>query len=502
MRLSAPRSISSRPYWLLGLVILAAPLAVPYLGASLHAGPGIPATAPGATAGAAGLRAAAHPAVLLGDLVVTAANSPYLLQGGGKNGSTTVVQGNVTVQTGGTLELRNITLVQEQFIGETGTLAQRLSHLYTITDQGTMTLVHSSIVSYTAPLNPFPKLALNVSNGGQLLLNDSSLAFGGTIDVYGAGTNLTLTNGSSIVPNPAAAGMRTNETISNDSRYAATLWAGGGAHVGLFDSIYNGTYADNTSFTGTPGPTPPIVDPSDHALTNAAGGTWSNFALQTTDSENLTRAVLYRAISGGALSIAYTAGAPANSTNDAINFGGALAFGPVAFEAGSGVAQVPLAANAVGAINRQGFAAFLGALGAGGGGSVTLGKLDAAATVTVTSITLNVSPAWNYNLTFTGAGTTLTAVDSAIDLNWNLTPGTPVDMNTLPPTPWGSNKLLLQDGAIGYFANVSIPVAPSRASGNQSAILPDATSSAVLYRWFDAAVVGAANATVAGASAT
>src|SRR4029077_2164782 len=114
-----------------------------------------------------------------------------------------------------------------------------------------------------------------------------------------------------------------------------------------------------------------------------------------------------------------------------------------------------LGPSAINAINAGGFPAFLIAL-AGGGASVALGATNLPATVTVSSIQINVSVALDYNMTFAGAGTVLTAADTSFQLNWNLPPGPPVGPGRQPPTPWGSNKLFLSNGAAGYFANVSI----------------------------------------------
>lgn len=486
-----------RALWALGLVLLALPLGLPAAGVPIGHGAAAPAVLPFRIPT---LRAAnAMPAAAEGDLVVTAANSPYILQGGASNGGVSLIEGNITVEAGGVLELRTIVLIQEEFVGDEGTTAQRLDHLYTISDEGTIEMNDSILASYVSALNPYPKIDLNISNGGSLTLNESSLEFAGWVSVYGAGSRLTLQNHSAIEANPLAAGLVTNTSISNDTRYAPVLSAGGGAQVGFFDSRFNGTYADNVTAHGYPSPAVPIVDPTNHDLTNGAGATWNDFTLRSGDSENLTRAVLYRTITAATIAISYTSTVAANSDDATINFDGALPFGPVAFGAGGGTVAMNLPQDVVSGINNGSFPTFLSELDANGA-TVALGPLDAATSITVTGIALNVTPDWNYNLTFTGTGTTLTAVDSSFDINFNLTPGSPVANDVFPPTPWGSQKIILQDGATGYFANVSTTAAPERATFNSSAIQTEGTSSANFYRWLDLGVTNGVGAPVEGAN--
>jgi RNA polymerase subunit RPABC4/transcription elongation factor Spt4 len=494
------QSTLGRQLVLLGLAVLAIALALP-MGSMA---PGHPTT-PGQAAPSAPLALIHHdlPRVATqGDLVVNASNSPYIISGSPTGVGTFVEAGNVTVLAGGTLELRNVTFVLQQYIGDTGTMAERLSHLYTIADQGTIVLNHSTITSNVGPFNPYSKVYLNVSSGGQLRLNGSGLLFPGWISVYGAGSALELSNQSVIGPNPRQETVSgENQTIGNDSRWAPTLVAAAGAHVTLLNSSYAGTYRDNVSQFGMPGPAIPIADQTTHDLTGTTGSTWTNFALASADTENLTRAVLYRTIASATVTINYESAVNATSSVDALHFGGVYAFGPVSLASGGGSVTVPLPAGAITAINAATFPAFLVSI-CGGGAYIALGSLNLSATITVDSVSLNVSVALDYNMTIEGAGTVLTAIDSSLQLNWNLTPGTPVNAGRLPPSPWGSNKLLLLDGATGFFANLTIPSALPFAYWNQSAILPDATSTAVFYRWLDVTVLGAGAAPAAGAELT
>ena len=93
-----------------------------------------------------------------------------------------------------------------------------------------------------------------------------------------------------------------------------------------------------------------------------------------------------------------------------------------------------------------------------------------------------------FNITVSGAGSELSAVDSSIGVNW-------VPLN--PVSPWGSNKLLFTGGAVGYLANISTPAGYYPLVGfATSAIQPDAVSQAYLYRWAEFSVTGRAGAFV------
>ena len=498
---------SKAPNWahriaLLSLLVLAVLMVVPWTAnAPTRAAAPVGTAGPHAVPVAATARSihVAGPAATTGDLVVNAANSPYLIEGSPSGFGNYIQQGNVTVAAGGVLELQNVVFTLDQFLTETGTIAQRLSHLYTISDQGVVRMDHSALVGNVGPIDPYSQVFLNISAGGQLHANASDLFFAGAITVYGAGSELNLTNGSAIGPNPAQAHVQgENTSIANDSRYAPSLTAAAGAHVTFLNSTYTGTYAYNISQYGRPGPTTPIIDSHNHGITGTTGATWSAFNLATSDTENLTRAVLHRSVSRVQVMIDYTASTAATSSTDNLNFGAAYPFGPVSFEAPGGTAVALLSPAALSAINAVGFPQFLADLNSGTS-SIFLGSLNTSTTVTVSDIELNVTVPLEYNLTFSGAGTVFSAIDSSLDINWNLTPGTPVDLGRLVPAPWDSNKLLLSDGASAFLANVTIPHTISHSFWNESAVLPDATSTAVLYRWLAVNVLGAGSAPVKGA---
>lgn len=440
---------------------------------------------------------------LHGDLVVTAANSPYVISPAVAGVGVYYQAGNITVQTGGTLIVRNITIDFVQFVGSTGTAAGRLSHIYRVSVQGTASFSSSYVTTDTQVLNAYPKLFVNVTGGGQLLLSSTIFAFPGWINVAGAGSSF-WTNASSILPNPGVALQHENGSLKHDASYAPSLTISGGASATLGASQYLGSYRDNTTQNGMPGPVPATSSVT-QAVTSSTGATWSSFELPT-DSENLTRADLYPTIASGSVSFSYQAqvGATAPAGNS-FTYGSAYGLGSLTFRAGGGVLTASLSAGAVAAINAGGVAAFLQATGAFGGGSsisVVVGTTNQATPVNITQVAITLVPQLTYDIQVNGAGSRLTVADSAVDLNWNLTPGTPVPTGIPFPYPWGSNKIDLTNGAQGFFANVSVPTPRVGTFWNSSAIVPDPTSFAAFYRWAAVPIYSTGTIPIGGAQLT
>ena len=96
------------------------------------------------------------------------------------------------------------------------------------------------------------------------------------------------------------------------------------------------------------------------------------------------------------------------------------------------------------------------------------------------SAEISLLPSVDYNVMFSGVGSTLNSIDTSLGLNWNLLPANSTSQTH--PLPWGSNKLLLTDGAVAYLANDTV-LAPLPGVFSISAVLPDAASQAYFYRW-------------------
>src|SRR5208282_3003909 len=78
-----------------------------------------------------------------GDLLVTSGET-FVIQP--TPGTHTYYQGgNITVEHGGTLIVRNVTLSFVQFVSDTGTPMQRLSHIFRFIDNGTVNIYNSTV---------------------------------------------------------------------------------------------------------------------------------------------------------------------------------------------------------------------------------------------------------------------------------------------------------------------------------------------------------------------
>ncbi|MGI0133287.1 MAG: hypothetical protein ACREDK_09435, partial [Thermoplasmata archaeon] len=443
------------------------------------------------TVSAAGAAVPSPVASTHGDLIVNATNSPYILSPATTGAGTYFQQGNITVASGGTLLVQSETIDFIQFIGSTGSAANRLSHIYTLEVQGVLQVDNSTITTNASVLNAYAKLDVNVSAGGQATFQQSALLFPGWLSVYGTGSHLAIES-SNVSANPGVATVVENSTLQHDDLYGPTISVGGGGQAMLANSSLLQYFKDNTTAWGADSPT--ITSAAGQVASSTQSPTFSSWNLPA-DPENLSRASQYRTITGGNLTIVYSSAGASTASSSTFNFGGAFAMGTIGFGTGSGnVVTVELTPAIVSAINTQGVLALLAATGAYGGTSslsYNVGTTNSATAVNISSVTITLDAARQYNVVVSGAGSVLTAVDSVLDVNWNLTPGTPVSLGTPVPYAWGSNKILLENGASAFLANVSV-AGRSGTYWNQSIALPDASSHAYFYRWLDVPVVGAA----------
>ncbi len=445
--------------------------------------------------------AAAHPAVVThGDLVVGPANSPYVISPGSSTQQTYYQGGNVTVQAGGRLIIEQTKFVFVQYLGSTGSVAGRLSHIYSFTDQGTVWLESSVLTADLGLVNAYPKVTVNVSTPGQLYANSSSLAFAGSVTAYGIGAGIWL-NSTTITPNPSNSELPNGTAATNDSVYSPALSVLGGARMTLANSMETSTYADNWTLSGSVQPNP-LTDNSGGTISSTTSHTFA--ALGTPGNPSaLLQDTLYPQVRSGTIVIDYSASVDESSASgNSFVYTSNSNLGTISYPAAGSQTTVNLPASAIAQINAVGVPAFYAAAVAGGA-SITLGTTNAAPSVTISSVQIELLSAASFNFTANGAGSTLTVVDSSIDVNWY-----PVAPFPLPPTappgvlPWVSNKVELTNGASGYFANLTTQVAANPQNATDiSAVLPDASSEAYFYRWMEIPVLGAGSQPVAGGTA-
>ncbi len=423
-----------------------------------------------------------------GDLVVGSGQT-YVIQS--TPGVHTYYQGgNITVLSGGTLIVENITLSFVEYVGDNGTAEQRLSHIYYFDDGGTVTFSNATLTTDVELLNAYAKLNLTVT--GTLTATRTTFAFPGWFFVSGPSADATL-NDSTITSNPAVVGLVEPQIILSDTSYAPTLDVVGGAKLNLFGSEVENTYADNLLASGYPGPTPLIAYSPLPSLTSAG------LSIQPqgpSDPAALVQDWSYPSATAlvGNVTVQYAdTNGPGTATqsNDTtatlgVEYGGtAYPLGTVTFlnSTGLGYDTLLLTPALLSAITEGGLLQYLNFTGSFDttaqlfltftnvvGPAVTLDRLTFALGMS--------GPA--YNIVVSGAGSELSVVDSMVDLNWNTVGGGL--FTTAPPFPWSSNKLDFADGAVGYLANLTTGSAIPGVFST-SAILADPLSQVNFYRW-------------------
>ncbi len=434
------------------------------------------------------------PLVTHGDLVVlsgqtvtiqpTSSSQPYYQQG------------NITVESGGTLNVRNTTLSVVQFVSDVGSPIQRLSHIYTFVDQGQVTFYNSTLTTDANILNAYPKLNVTV-NGGVMTLDRSSFKFPGWLNVEGKSAVFTA-NQSSITNNSAVAALGAESSIAGDVDYAPAVSVTGGAQIVMVQSFYNNTYADNLTANGFPGPTIGFAPPPGGVATiGPTGYNIAEFNLYN-DSEALVRDWLNPAapIIGGAITLVYNTSANKISSTPTLTVNGNSFPFTYGFNFTQGfnlVDTIPLMSTAVSYLSTEGTLNFLNFTGNFGTGPsvLNLSFSAAAGPVNITTATLTLFPALNYNFVASGAGTSFVSADSAMDLTWALPPASSVQLST--PYPWYSNKVVLSGGAVGFFGNLSTYASYSGAYGQTSVVQTQGSSNATFYRWAALPITGKNN---------
>jgi RNA polymerase subunit RPABC4/transcription elongation factor Spt4 len=148
--------------------------------------------------------------------------------------------GNITVDAGGVLVVRDTTL---SFV--------QTPIAFTFTDQGTVQLYNSVVTTDVQLVGVSASAKLNLTVTGSLTAWDSTFAFPGTLFVSGGSAVVTL-NGSAVTRNPAIFTLSLTLAGEGDTMWAPTIQVVGGAHMNLFASQVEDVYADNWTTYGVP----------------------------------------------------------------------------------------------------------------------------------------------------------------------------------------------------------------------------------------------------------
>jgi RNA polymerase subunit RPABC4/transcription elongation factor Spt4 len=409
-------------------------------------------------------------------------------------GGTYFQEGNISVEAGGTLIVENTTISFVQYVTDGSTLAAQFSHLYRFLDAGNVEFINAGLTTDVNVLNFSAKLFVSVT--GTFSAWNSSFEFPGWIEVTGSGAVATF-NDSVIEGNPGVEQIFEKGSfsqpweITNDTMYAPTLNVTGGAELNLFGSQYENTYGNNLTSSGVPAAVPITAT---HLSVPAAGTTFpsSDFALPTgIPSSIVGESALYPSeASSVSVTVAFTTGT--GTADVGITYGGTTY--PVGTLNVAGASPQTLTVGAGSALAQ--------AMTASGAplylaGAVTFSDVTGGAAIAVSSLTVSMSPATEYNVTVWGAGSRLNTVDSSIDLNFE-----PSYLNaTTPFYPWDSNKLTVKDGAEAFLGNLTTPQ-NEPANYSTSAVLTDATGQVFTYRWAEFDISGRDAIDVAGAAVT
>jgi len=453
----------------------------------------VPATA-ASTGSARGLSSSlsAQAPLTHGDLLVEAGQT-YVIQPT-LAGPTYYQGGNITVEAGGTLDVENVTLSFVQYVANSGTAEQRLSHIYRFQDAGTVNFIGANLTTDVQVINAYAKLNFSVTGTADALR--SSFAFPGWIYINGPSAQLTL-NQSNITWNPAVQSLLEPLPIKGDTLWAPTISVVNGGNLTLLGSQIQNSYADNTQAYNFPRPTPLVFAVPSPGVTAGLGTT--EFQVNgPSDSANLTLDYLYPQAGAlnGYVDLTFSASSTANTTFDlGVSYGGTIysvATGLVVTGNLSATMTVPFSTALINAITAGGMLQYLNNTGDFGVSGVIAVTVDVtvgpALSVTGARFQLNTTGV-SYNDMVVGSE--FSAVDSQLDFNWNLyslAPGYAYSQQ--PPFPWFSNKLLFEDHAVGYLANITTPGNPLPDVFSASALLPDATSQVYLYRWAEFNLTG------------
>ncbi len=438
------------------------------------------------TLGGANRASGANPAAAPpthGDLVV-ASGQTYVIQPN-VAGPTYYQGGNITVQAGGTLDVRNVTLSFVQFVGITGTPEQRISHLYSFHDAGTVNFLNANLTTDVLVLNAYAKLNLTVT--GTLNAWDSTFAFPGWIYVAGSGAQMTL-NRSAITWNANVQPLNEPLIIYGDTLYAPTVTVAGGGNLTLLASQIAHPYADDTATWGIARP-PTLVFDSPGGVPIPSGTT--TFPVSGTgDAANLTQAYLYPTAGAlnGYITLQYVGSLTGDTTVDlSVTYGVntyTLATGVLLAEGSSGSLTYPFPSGLIAAMTADGMLQYLNYTGAFGTANEISVNVDntagPAAAVYYASFLWN-STGVTYNDYVIGGE--VSAINAQLGFTWaNYNTSFGSQYSQGQPYPWNSNKWMFLDHSVGYLVNVTTPGAALPGVFGPSAFLPDTTSQINFYR--------------------
>ena len=374
-----------------------------------------------------------------------------------------------------------------QFVAPAGTLAERLANISRFVDRGVVVLRNATLT--TDANDPDAYLKLNLTVTGNLTLWNSSLEFPGWLNVQDS-ANVTFNN-STVTSNPDSARPLLSPAILGDTAFAPSIRVSNRAHLTMFQTRVESTYSDDTLANGIPGPLP-LFDTGAFLLTGSQG---RNVTAFQTDSSTvgLVQDWLYPdSLFSGMLVVTYNSTGGLQTT-PTVDLNGSL-FPLPALIGGPTTTwenlSTPLSESLIERINLLGTYQYLVDTGSFGTGPCTISvnlSSNPLGVAQIRSVSITLNPSLSYDISESGPSSTLLLVNSQLDIIWAPLPFSPVVQ--FPPYPWGSNKLIVSDGAKVLLANLSI-AAPASGPNLTSAVLADSSSSVFTYRWGEFTAAG------------
>lgn len=425
-----------------------------------------------------------------GDITINGPSESLVIQHNVTNGGMFPMGGNITVLNHGTLTFIGMTVLFEQFTAtNTSNWAADLHYRYHISlfNGGRLWLENSTITSDPNTQDTYLMLNVSVGNNSVLAAEGSQLNFPGSIDIYNSSSlfmNQSVLQADQILPSNKLAA---NFTAENS--FAASLRVDNDSEVVSTNSQFLDTYADaDTAMPAEVDENFAAAGPQILNFTGGAATTFADFIPATALDLDLGSPW-----SSGAIEVSYE-NPTATAATAAVTFtpfGTPISVGTATFQNKTNATiSLPLSAlTLTGTLNHAGLAGVLEAMQAH-----TLQAAVGPSTVAgveVTQVALSLTPATEYNITFSKS--TLAAVNTLFDVNYNQPP----DSTCASVQPYTSNKMDLTDGSQGFLLNSTSTTFFQNGTGqcpDVAAFVPDATSQIMTYGWAAVNVESGTNA--------
>ncbi len=393
--------------------------------------------------------------------------------------------GNITVQSGGTLIVHNVTLSFVQFVGDTGTPLTRLSHVFhlTVKPGGKVFFGNATLTSDLFSVNPYPKL--DIVDDGSLTFYRSNIETGGFLNV---GTDGVLTlNSSRMGSNPSISDLVLPSSIVGDAGFAPTLNVSGGGTANLFSSVLTDVYGDDLQTNGSPNPFP-LDTPEEMPI---SGGVSTDVFTTPTDPASLTQDYLYPSgIGGGEVTFLYDDTNNASTGNTSLSLtltydGHGFLLGTYLFVSGTaGEISYPFPSTLDKLVNDTG--GMMGWLNRSGdfdlASQISVGFTGSGPSVEMPVLSIQPFAPLDFGENVNGTGSVLNAVNTYIGL----------DFPPFGTLAWLDHELNVTNGSTAYLANLTVAgeLQNGTSQAGYGAIVPDDASHAYLFRWADVITYG------------